>query len=112
MSEFVVSGTIHPQAIVEAFGQTQIGVTESKVGEGGLDDGRFQNIQTPWARNTATAQQHIYLRQLVGAARKRGANFIEFWGWPEVRHRDDGTCMVFSRLRMVQITVVPQGRPH
>jgi hypothetical protein len=55
----------------------------------------------------------LYVRLLRNEAKKRASNFIEFWGWPEVRFRsDDISYMVYSRVRFLHVIVVPQGRPN
>jgi hypothetical protein len=104
---------IHPQLIVDAFGQYRIGIAQSFKGEGGPDDGRFMDLATPWAKETPEVQRALYVRLLRNEAKKRASNFIEFWGWPEVRFRsDDISYMVYSRVRFLHVIVVPQGRPN
>jgi hypothetical protein len=105
--------TIHPQKIVDAFGPYQIGIAESLKGEGHPNDGRFQDIVTDWTPDPAEIIKTIYLRRLVRLAKSQRSNFIEFWGWPEIRYRDDVNAgMVFSRVRFLHVIAVPNGRPN
>lgn len=104
---------IHPQHLVDAFGQYRIGIAQSFKGEGGPDDGRFMDLATPWARETPDVQRALYVRMLIAETRRRGSNFLEFWHWPEVRFREgEFQYMVFSRVRFMHVIVVPQGRPN
>lgn len=104
---------IHPQRIVDAFGNYQIGVAQALKGDGHKDDGRFMDLATDWSNDTAEVLSAIYLKTLVRQARHRGSNFIEFWGWPEVKYRDgDNHGMVASRVRFLHVVVVPNGRPN
>lgn len=104
---------IQPMEIVRAFGNQEIGVTEALKGDGHLDDGRFQDIATPWTSDSMPVLLASYLRRLRYLAYHGGHNLIEFWGWPEIRYRDDDNrAMVYSRVRFMCVTVVPQGRPN
>lgn len=106
---------IHPQQIVDAFGNYRIGIAEALKGDGHADDGRFQDIVTDWAREPTPVLQAAYLRRLVREATRGQYNFIEFWGWPEIRYRaDDGKGMVYSRVRLLYVQVVMNtaGRPN
>jgi hypothetical protein len=104
---------IHPQMIVDAFGSYKIGIAQSFKGQGGPDDGRFMDLATPWAKETPEVQRALYMRLLRHEAKRRGSNFIEFWGWPEVRFRDgEFAYMIFSRVRFLHVIAVPPGRPN
>lgn len=106
---------IHPQRIVEAFGNYQIGVTLSSKGDGHPNDGRFRDLTTDWALDTAPVLTAAYLRQLSAQCRRTGSNLIEFWGWPEIRYRDDdGKGMVYSRVRFLYVLIEMNmlGRPN
>lgn len=107
--------TIEPQTIVNAFGNYRIGVTLAKKGEGHADDGRFRDIVTDWALDTAPVLQAAYLRRLSAECRRGGHNLIEFWGWPEIRYReDDAKGMVYSRVRFLYVLIEMNmsGRPN
>ncbi len=106
---------IHPQKIIDAFGNYRMGITLSKKGEGNADDGRFRDIVTDWAPDTIPILQATYLRALTREAKRGGHNFIEFWGWPEIRYRDDDAKgMVYSRVRFLYVIVEMNtaGRPN
>lgn len=106
---------IEPNRIVDAFGSYRIGITLSKKGEGHLDDGHFRDVSTDWSMDPAPVLQATYLRQLTQECYRRGSNFIEFWGWPEIRYRDDDTKgMVYSRVRFLFVIVEMNtaGRPN
>ena len=109
---FITSGIIEPQAILEAFGPYQIGFSQASVGAGGLDDGRFQDFATEWRMELPAVAVAAYLRALVRQVKAGASNFMEFHGWPEIRHRDDGSVMVYSRLRMMYVQVIFQPRPN
>ncbi len=108
----VVSGTIDPAAILNAFGAYQIGFSQASIGDGGSDDGRFQDFGTEWSVNPVAFHTEGYLRRLVREAKRGRYNFMEFHGWPEIRHRDDGSVMIYSRLRLMYVQVVLQPRPN
>lgn len=114
MTEIVVD-QIRPAQIIEKVAAYGFGFAESFKGEGSKADGNFQDFNTSWRRESATDVQNIWLemlrRNLIPAARA-GCNFIEFWGMPEVRCRDDGTARVTARLRIIRVTHVHQPRPN
>ncbi len=106
---------IEPQHIVDAFGQYRIGVTLASKGDGHLDDGRFRDLVTSWQQDTIPVLKAAYVRQLVREARRGSFNLIEFWGWPEIRYRDDDNHgMVYSRVRFLHVIVEMNnaGRVH
>lgn len=101
---------IPPERILQKIGAYRMAFAESLKGEGGPSDGNFQDFSTNWRTEAAPDVQEIWLEMLrrnVAVACQKGFNFIEFWGWPEVRCRDDGMCMVASRLRIIRVTMVP-----
>ena len=108
----VVSGTLDPQAILNAFGSYQIGFSQASIGDGHSDDGRFQDFITEWKVDTVAFHTERFLRRLVKEAKRGRYNFMEFHGWPEIRHRDDGSVMIYSRLRLMYVQVVFQPRPN
>lgn len=109
---YIVSGVIEPQAILNAFGAYQIGFSQASKGDGGSDDGRFQDFATDWRPTVKTVMVDQFLRSLVRHVKAGRFNFMEFHGWPEIRHRDDGTIMVYSRVRLMYVQVVFQPRPN
>lgn len=109
---FVTSGIIEPQAILESFGIYRIGFSQASVGDGHHDDGRFQDFATDWRAELPAVAIEQYLRNLVRRVKAGAYNFMEFHGWPEIRHRDDGAVMVYSRLRLMHVQVVFQPRPN
>lgn len=115
MTEFVTVDQIKPERILQKIGAYKMAFAESYKGEGAPSDDNFQQFDTDW-RPTITEAQEIWLEMLrrnVAMACFRGFNFCEFWGWPEVRCRDDGTSMVAARIRILRVShVPPQPRPN
>lgn len=85
-------------------------------GTGGRSDDNFFDLATTWSLDTLPIVREIYMASLMRHVRKAmtmQANFLEFWGWPEIQQRDDGTRRVYSRLRFLQIRAEPpQPRPN
>lgn len=109
---YIVSGVIEPQTILNAFGSYLIGFSQASKGDGGADDGRFQDFGTDWRPAAQSMMIDQYLRRLVRHVKFGRFNFMEFHGWPEIRHRDDGTIMVYSRVRLMYVQVVLQPRAN
>ena len=112
MAEIVVD-SITPQRILQKIGSYSLAFAESYKGDGNGDDGRFFDLCTSWRTENATDVVEIWLelfRRNVVLATNQGFNFAEFWGWPEVRCRDDGTSRVTSRLRMMKVTMEHKPR--
>lgn len=113
MAEFIVVDSVMPERILQKIGDRQMAFAESFKGEGNADDGRFMDLATNWRTEGVTGAIEIWLELLlrnVIRACAQGFNFIEFWGWPEVRARDDGTWMVAARIRVLKIASVPAQR--
>lgn len=101
---------IKPERILQKIGRYDMAFGESFKGDGAPSDGNFQDFNTHWRTESAPDVQEIWLEMLrrnVAIACQRGFNFIEFWGWPEVRCRDDGMSMVASRIRILRVTMTP-----
>jgi len=114
MPEIVID-QIQPQRILQKIGAYHMAFAESYKGEGRPGDDNFQKFNTHWREEAPTDVQEIWLemfRRSIAQATARGFNFCEFWGWPEVHCRDDGTCQVTSRIRILRVTMVPDGRPN
>lgn len=106
---------IHPEDILKTISRYHMAFAESMKGEGHADDGRFFNLDTDWRQMAIAEIKAIYLEHLrrnVASACSQGFNFMEFWGWPEVRAREDTFVMVHSRLRMLTITPIFNPRPN
>ncbi len=116
MTEFVTIDQIDPQRILQKIGSNEMAFAESFKGQGNRDDGNFQDFNTHWRTEAPSDLKEIWLemfRRNVVRACASGFNFCEFWGWPEVRCRDDGTAMVAARIRILRIShVPPQMRPN
>lgn len=109
MSSIVVD-QINPKDILRVIGAFNMAFAESFKGQGNRDDGNFQDLKTSWRTEEIVEIKEIYLEMLrrnVARASRQGFNFLEFWGWPEVHARDDGTRQVTSRIRVMKITHVP-----
>lgn len=109
----IAVANIPPQRIVDAFGNYLIGIAEALVGSGHPDDGRFMDLATEWSPDTPEILASLYLKRLVAIGKQQRSNFIEFWGWPEIRYRQGDNCgMVYSRVRFMYVIAVPPGRPN
>lgn len=111
----IVVDSIGPDRILQKIGAYEMAFAESYKGQGGRDDGNFQNFNTSWRREPPADVKEIWLelfRRNVEQACASGFNFAEFWGWPEVRCRDDGTAMVAARMRILRVPLVHQPRPN
>lgn len=110
---FVTVDQIKPEAILQKIGGYDMAFAESYKGEGGPSDANFQQFDTDW-RPTITEAQEIWLemfkRNAVVAGTRAGFNFCEFWGWPEVQCRDDGSCRVAARIRVIKIKIEHKPR--
>ncbi len=106
---FVVVDQITPQRILQKIGGNDMAFAESFKGEGSPADGNFQQFNSSWRQQTITEAGEIwlamFLRQAVLPGTRAGFNFCEFWGWPEVRVRDDGQAMVTARMRVIKVPV-------
>lgn len=106
---------IPPDFILQQVGGHKMAFAQANKGTGNRDDGNFFDIVTPWLTDTVPIVRELYMQKLmrqVRAAERQAFNFMEFWGWPEIRARDDGTLMVYSRLRFLRVTIVHQPRPN
>jgi hypothetical protein len=110
----VVVDQIKPEAILQKIGSYQMAFAESYKGEGGPSDANFQQFNGSWRRQTITEAQEVWLenfkRNAVIAGTRAGFNFCEFWGWPEVQCRDDGTCRVAARIRILKVKIEHKPR--
>lgn len=110
----IVVDQIKPQAILQKIGNYQMAFAESYKGEGNAADGNFQQFDSSWRHQTITEAQEVwlamFLRNAVRAGTRAGFNFCEFWGWPEVQCRDDGTCRVAARLRILKVVLEHKPR--
>ncbi len=101
---------IRPDIILQHVGGYQMAFAEAVKGTGNRDDGNFFDLVTPWYFDPLPVVRELYMRTLmfnVRSAIRQGFNFMEFWGWPEIRARDDGTMMVYSRLRFMRAYLAP-----
>lgn len=115
MSDGIAIDDIDPQTILNKIGGYEMAFALSYKGDGNRDDGNFVDINTSWRPMQTVEIKEIYLellRRNVASACQQGFNFMEFWHWPEVYARDDGTRRVVSRLRMLRITPIHQPRPN
>lgn len=110
----IVVDQIKPEAILQKIGGAEMAFAESYKGEGGPSDDNFQKFDSSWRQQTITEAQEIWLemfkRQAVAKGVRAGFNFCEFWGWPEIQCRDDGTARVASRIRIIRVTIPHQPR--
>lgn len=112
MSSIVVD-QIGPHHILQTLGAFNMAFAESFKGQGNKDDGNFQDLGTSWRTESVVEIKEIYLellRRNVARASRQGFNFLEFWGWPEVHARDDGTRQVTSRIRIMKIVPIEKPR--
>lgn len=105
---------IKPERILRKIGGYEMAFAESYKGEGGPSDANFQTFDTDWRQDLPTNMEEIwlehFLRNAVIAGTRAGFNFCEFWGWPEVRVRDDLTCQVASRIRVIKLKIEHKPR--
>lgn len=110
MTDHVVIDQVGPERIVQKIGGYKVSFSESLKGEGNPGDGNFQDLKTDWRRESHVGMVEIWLellRRNVARMEATGHNFIEFWGWPEVRVRDDGTCQIAARVRIHRVSLTP-----
>lgn len=104
----VVVDQIKPQDILKKIGSYQMAFAESYKGDGGPSDANFQQFDGSW-HPTLTEAREIWLemfkRNVVRAGVRAGYNFCEFWGWPEIRCRDNASYQVAARLRVVRVKI-------
>lgn len=99
-------GQILPNEIVDAFGQYQIGIAESLKGEGGPDDGRFQDVTNTADVATGVAvTKAVFLKGLVRLVKRGRFNFIEMHGFPQIWAEDDTKIVVRARVRLCHVRV-------
>lgn len=114
MTSMVTIDQIQPERIMQKVGGYHMAFAESYKGDGNRSDANFQNFNTNWRHDPPVAVAEIWLemfrRQVVVAGTSKGFNFCEFWGWPEIRCRDDGSAMVAARIRVLRITEIHQPR--
>lgn len=111
----IVADSIPPDRILQKIGAYHMAFAESYKGDGRPGDGNFQDFNTSWRPESPIDVKEIWLemfRRSVGMACQQGFNFCEFWGWPEVRCRDDGMNMVASRIRILRVTTIDQPRAN
>lgn len=112
MSHIVVD-QVKPERILQKIGAYEMAFSESLKGEGAPGDGNFQDFNTSWRTEAPADLQEIWLemfRRSAAQACAAGYNFCEFWGWPEVRCRPDGTAQVAARFRILRVKLEHKPR--